>query len=63
MGKILYCLKNTNNLISIDVDDNMFEHGKLKGEIAMCVLESLKSQKVLGWVDYISDDNEKSNVI
>jgi len=63
MGEILYYLKNTNNLIKVVVDDDVFEHGKSKEKIAMRVLESLKNQNVLGCVEYISDDNEKNNVI
>ena len=65
MGKILYhfrVLKNS-EAVSIDFETDLTDKNLLRQEVALRVLESLKIQKVLDVVVYVSNDGERINLI
>ena len=61
MSKIAYHLKDRDP-VYIDFDEDDLEHDELKGQIAFCILESLKAQNVLDMAVRTSDDNETINL-
>jgi hypothetical protein len=61
MGKILYHLNEVKHSIAVSVD---FETDSMdKGNIALHVLESLKTQRILDVVTYTSDNGKTLNLI
>ena len=65
MGKILYHLNEVKNslAVSVDFETDSMDKNLLKGKIALRILESLKTQKVLDVVVYTSDNGERINLI
>ena len=65
MGKILYHLNEVKNslAVSVDFETDSMDKNLLNGKIALCILESLKTQKVLNVVVYTSDNGERINLI
>ena len=62
MGKILYHCRES-IAVTLDFDDNNLKSHELKGKVAIKVLESLKEQKIIDVVTYISDENKTLNLI
>jgi hypothetical protein len=65
MGKILYHLNEVKNslAVSVDFETDSMDKNLLNGKIALRILESLKTQKVLNVVVYTSDNGERINLI
>ena len=65
MGKILYHLNEVKNslAVSVDFETDSMDKNLLNGKIALRILESLKTQKVLNVVVYTTDNGERINLI